>query len=546
MATSRTALEEITEFPAKWEGVSIKDHENAISVWQKYECTNLWDYMLIYMKLDVYLLADVFEAFRTQSLLDDGLEPLAFFSIPGMSYASALKQLEKPIELIQDPEMYKFFEGGIRGGMTFVNKHHVIANNEVELFYIDINNLYGWALSQKLPYGDFKWITDEEELNNLIQKCKLGVSFNGDVGYTFDVDLLIPDELHDMLDDLPVAPLSECPPGSKVKKLLLTHSPKSNYVVHCKLLQLWLILGVKVTKVHRAVSFSQGYVFKNYIAENTRKRANTTVEFERDFFKLKNNSLYGKMVENLKKRINVRLCNNAKKLVTYNSKAQFRRSMKIADDFIAILLAKDRIVLDRPSYIGQTVLDLSKVRMYKLQYVDLERYRNSLNCTINIVAGDTDSFFLECKGVNVREQLIPMMMNDGLLDTSNYSPTDELYSKKLDSIIGKFKDEGKGVPYIEWIFLRPKCYSMLSDKVKMKAKGVNLTELIKNKKITHQTYLDIYNNDDVLTIPQQRITSLEHQLYTIKTNKIALSCQDDKRCWIRKNKSVAYGHYSLN
>ena len=119
-------------------------------------CRTLLDYMMIYLKLDVTLLADVFQQFRLKSIEHNRLEPLRFFGVPGMAWASALMTLGKPIELLQDNVMYNFFEGGIRGGLTFVNKHFACASDDTELLYIDINNLYGWALSQKLPYQKFQ------------------------------------------------------------------------------------------------------------------------------------------------------------------------------------------------------------------------------------------------------------------------------------------------------------------------------------------------------------------------------------------------------
>ena len=542
LGTSLDVLTSTEELPPIWENCSQKEYEKAQMVWQFYHCKNLLEYMLIYMKLDVFLLADIFETFREKSLEDDGLEPLAFFSIPGMSYLSAIKRLEKPIELIQDPEMYKFFEGGIRGGMTFVNKHRIVSNENTELLYVDVNNLYGWALSQKLPCGEFEWIEDEMLMSECLERCKANDPFDGDFAYTLEVDIETPDEIQDKLDDLPVAPMLQCPPNSKVKKLLLTHEPKYNYVVHCRLLQIWLYLGVKVTKVHRIVKFQQREIFKEYIDINTSKRAATTNAFYKDFFKLKNNSLYGKMVENLKKRLNVRFTNNSKKLITYTSKPQFRRSMVIDKDLVVLLLAKERVTLDRPSYIGQSVLDLSKVRMYQLQYQDLEWYRDELQCEINIVAGDTDSFFLECKEVNIEKDLLPRMIDDGLLDTSNYNKDHPLYSREFDSKIGLIKDENKGSKYKEWVFLKPKCYSLLGDKESMKAKGVNL----KNTEIRHQTYVNVYETGEIVSVNQERIGSINHQLYTMKFSKVALSGIDNKRCWIGKNKSLAYGHYLIN
>ena len=111
----------------------------------------------------------------------------------------------------------------------------------------------------------------------------------------------------------------------------------------------------------------------------------------------------------------------------------------------------------------------------------------------------------------------------------------------MNSVIGKFKDENKGKKYQEWIFLRPKCYSLLGDKNSMRAKGVSL----KNTEISHQSYLDCYNENKSVSVEQFRITTKNHQLYSIKSNKIALTNTDDKRVWIGKNKSVPYGHYSI-
>ena len=467
-ATSLDILKNTTSLPPIWPEVNIEQYNKALLVWEHLRCRNLLDYMNAYLKLDVYLLADVFETFRKKSLAEDGLEPLSFYTMPGLCLASALKQLKTRVELVQDPELYSFFDNGIRGGMTFINKHHVVSDEVTQLLYIDINNLYGWALSQKLPCGEFRWLDTQEEMDEALRKCHSDpAALDGDIGYTLEVDIEIPDYLHDFLDDLPVAPFSECPPnGSKVKKLLMTHSKKFNYVVHGKLLNFWMNLGVIVSRVHRVVEFKQALLFADYIKNNADKRAASTNDFDKEFYKFKNNSLYGKLIENLKKRRNLRLCNNSKTLITYSSSALFNRSIKIADDLVAALLLKEFICLDKPSYIGQSVLDLSKLRMYQLQYVDLQWYRDELNCEINVVAGDTDSFFLECKNVDLRTQLLPLLISDGLLDTSNYPVTDPLYSLDEAGVIGRFKDESKGFPFHEWYFLRPKCYSLLGGQIR--------------------------------------------------------------------------------
>ena len=580
-ADSFKGMMEKTEIPTKdaffnvlSQKVDVTDHdyETMRQAWQEAGCRHLVDYMMMYLKLDVYQLADVFQSFRKTALREDGLDPCHFFSIPGLSWDSALKMVEKEkvqkLELLLNVEMYEFYEAGIRGGMTFVNKHYVCANEQTQLLYIDINNLYGWALSQKLPCNDFKFIYDQLELEKILSDLPQMNTEQMNYGYTLEVDIFIPSNLHDYLDQLPPAPVNKCPLGKKVKKLLLTHEPKTHYIIHFRLLQFYMNhLGVEVTKVHRAVQFQQDYVFKSYIEYNSKRRAATKNKFEKDYYKLKNNSLYGKTVENVRKRTNLRLCQNRKRLAVYSSRPTFKRTIHISDDLVAVLLLPELVTLNRPIYVGQSVLDISKLRMYELHYVELEKYRKEFQCEINIVAGDTDSFFLECINVDLRTQLLPAMIRDQLLDTSNYESSDPLYSSQLASRIGKFKDEsGGGIdPFVEWIFLRPKCYSLLSQSQHdhRRSKGVMLHQTslshldFKNEFMIHERKRrreeedvddDEINEEEHESrryVKQRRIGSKNHQLYTIIQSKVALNINDDKRHWIGCNESLAYGHYSI-
>jgi len=507
---------------------------------------------MVYLKVDVFLLADVFETFRKTAMQEDELDPANFFGIPGLSWCSALRSMSRELHLLTDLEMYSFFEAGIRGGMTFVNRHYACRDENTQLLYIDINNLYGWALSQQLPSRNFRWIIDVDELKTIITQPL--PDEKADYGYVLEVDLSVPDELHNRLSDLPPAPFTQTPPGSKQKKLLLTLAPKRHYVIHSALLKFYIEeLGVQVDCVHRAIGFSQEMVFRSYVAKNTEMRAKSTSKFKKDYYKLKNNALYGKTVENLRKRKDVRLCNNRSSFVAQSSKPVYRRCIIIKENLVAAMLNKENICLDRPVYIGQAVLDLSKLRMYRLQYQELQRYREQFRgCEINIIAGDTDSFFLEVKGVDLKTQLLPQMMSDGLLDTSNYSSDSHLFSRAFENQIGLFKDESGGIEeYQEWIFLQPKCYSMLSDSSSThKAKGVT-----RRTKIAHDQYVQIYASyhPDVdaapspkrLCVDQRRIGSINHQLYTLHYNKLALSIRDDKRAWIGPNESLPYGHRRL-
>ena len=540
-ATSLEILQTTTSLPPKWAGITDVEYNEAHDAWNSAGCQSLLDYMLYYLRLDVYLLADIFQAFRIKALQEDGLEPLCFLSIPGMSWSSALKTLSEPLDLLLDSEMYRFFSLSIRGGMTFVNTHYTKSDDDTSLLYIDINNLYGWALSQPLPCSNFSWILGDGLEQMCMDLLRLD-TVTSEYGYTMEVDLVIPDEHHDKLDQLPLAPELKCPPNSKIKKLLLTHTPKFNYIVHWRLLQCFVNLGAQVVKVHRMIKYRQANVFANYINFNSQRRASSTSKFDKDFYKLKNNSLYGKTVENLLNRLNIRLCNNEKQFLTYTSHYGFRRSMHIAESLVAILLNRNTVCLDRPIYIGHTVLDLSKLRMYELQYKELESYRNHFNCHIDIIAGDTDSFFLRCRNVN-KLDLLTKMHQDGLLDTSNYAPDHILYSSTFANQIGLFKDEGHGDEFDEAVFLNTKCYSLhRPGSGQMRAKGV----ILKQTSINHDNYLAVYNDGMPLNVNQTTFQTVNHQIFTVKRTKRALTVFENKRFWTSRNTSLAYGHWRIN
>jgi len=434
--------------------------------------------------------------------------------------------------------------------MTFVNKHLCIRDESTELLYLDVKNLYGWALSQKLPCGEFSWIYEKEELNNLIRKLPNVDCECDEYGIVCEIDILIPNHLHKELDDMPIAPVMDKPPGSKVDKLLMTHNTKTHYVIHGRLLQLYMSLGCVVQKIHRAVKFRQDYIFQEYIDKNTEMRSKATSTFEKNYFKLKNNSIYGKSVEDPRKRINVRLCNNPRKFRTYTTKATFERSIIIDEELVIVLLGKEKLTLNKPVYIGQAVLDISKWLMYHYRYNVMKKYEREFEeSSITLAAGDTDSFFLEVKNLSLKEKLLPAMIRDGILDTSNYPSDHLLYSEQYITKIGVFKDESAGrCTYKEWVFLRPKCYSLLTEEEPnsmRKAKGVQ-REVIKQQ-LNHQKYKHLLTDSSLRVVCKMaRIASSNHQLYTIQQSKVALSAVDDKRHWFEDNTSVAYGHYIIN
>ena len=288
-------------------------------------------------------MADVFETFIATCLKFYGLDPCHYFSSPGLSWDAMLKVTSVKLEKISDIDKYLFIEKGLRGGISYIAKRYAKANNKYMNDYdpkkpstfvtdLDMNNLYGCAMSEYLPYGGFKWLKNVDEFN------LMSISEKNLIGYFLEVDLEYHDELHDLQNDYPLAPKKiavssgmlpnyckkiadnyEIKVGD-VKNVLTNLGNKTNYVVHYRNLQLYLSLGMKLTKIHKKLKFKQSDWIKKYIEFNTEKRMNATNDFEKDFFKLMINSVYGKTMENLQKRINVRLVDNTKDFLKYTSK----------------------------------------------------------------------------------------------------------------------------------------------------------------------------------------------------------------------------------
>ena len=252
---------------------------------------NIGDYHDHYLKKDVLLLTDVFEKFIDTCILD----PCHYFSSPGLSWDAMLKMTDAKLEKISDIDKYLFIEKGSRGGISYIAKRYAQANNKYMsdydsekpstfIIYSDKNNLYGWTMSEYLLYEEFEWLENVDKFN------ANSVNEKSEIGYFLEVDLEYPDELHELHNDYPLAPeelaisrdiLSKYCEAiadkfkikvGDVTKLIPNLSNKTKYVLHYRNLQLYLSLGMKLTKIHRVLKFKQSDCMKKYIDFNTEKR----------------------------------------------------------------------------------------------------------------------------------------------------------------------------------------------------------------------------------------------------------------------------------
>ena len=519
------------------EGISDDDYQHAINVWNTFNCETIRDYHNLYLKSDVLLLADVFENFRKTCLHHYNLDPAHYYTSPGLAWDACLKETGQELELLHDYDMLMMFEQGIRGGITHISKRYSEANNKYMkdynpdkestfIQYLDANNLYGWAMLQSLPTHGFKWMCDltKETVIDILEKTNHSMSNLGKKGYIFEVDLEYPEKLWSSHNDYPLAPERMIVNG--VEKLICHFKPRKNYVVHYRNLRQYLEMGMRITAVHRGISFYQSSWMEPYIRKNTELRKKASNSFEKDFFKLMNNSVFGKTIENIRKRQNIILVDNRKKAAKLTSRPNFERATIFDKNLIAVHMKKTEIYFNKPVYVGQAILDLSKTLMFNFHYTYIkEKYKNKAE----LLFTDTDSLMYEIKTKDFYLDICPDVRDK--FDTSDYPSNHKsgILTGANKKVIGMFKDEVAGKHITHFVGLRPKIYSFKieEDREVRKCKGIKKN--VVRKTMDFDDYVKCLFSGEKEMRSMKIIRSEKHDIYSKEVNKIALSNEDDKR-----------------
>ena len=373
--------------------ISTEEIQHAEKVFATFKCENLGDFHDLYLLCDTLQLACVFEEFRRMTYSTYGLDSAHYFTCSNLSGDAFLKVSNSQVELLTDREHLEMAENLIRGGVASVfSKRLSTMNNQYLSCYdemkastygimLDANNLYGGIMEKfPLPLKDFH-MDSNTQLSEV-----LSTSNDSSVGYILEVDLEYPDALHNLHKDFPLAPTKEkVEIGSLsnyqlsllqkfdqkrivTRKLVQTLGPKKNYTVHYITLKLYVNLGLKVTKVHRVLKFTQSKWMEPYIALNTELRAKSTNKFQESFFKLMNNSCYGKTLESKRNRVNVNLLRSREAVLNSTDK-HLCKSIKIFDEnLVAVTSRRGRILRDTPTIVGACILDLAKYHMFQFHY----------------------------------------------------------------------------------------------------------------------------------------------------------------------------------
>ena len=333
------------------EDITDEEYAHAQKVWEVFKIKNLGEYHDLYAQSDTLLLSDVFENFRDKCIEIYHLDSAHFLSAPGLAWQACLKKTGVELELLTDPDMLLTFEDGTRGGMCNAIHRYAKANNKymknynknVEssfIEYLDANNLYGWAMSKKLPVGEFEWINPEDYTEDIIKKY----DENDDYGAILEVDVDYPKHLHKLHSDLPFLP--ERMKINKVDKLICNVQNKRNYVVHITALKQALDHGLILKKVHRVIKFKQEAWLKPCIDMNTDLRKKAKNEFEKDFFKLMNNSVFRKTMENVRNHQDIKIVTTNKQRKKFASEPNYHTTKYISEDLLIMEMKKTEVKMN--------------------------------------------------------------------------------------------------------------------------------------------------------------------------------------------------------
>ena len=469
--------------------------------------------------------------FRKACIKTYELDPAHFISLPGLAWQACLKKIRVELELLTDYDMLLMIEEGIRGGICHAVHRYAKANNKYMknydknkessyIQYLHTNNLYGAAMSEKLPINGFKWVSDISGINKKFVKSY--DKKNSDKGYILEVDVDYPSKLHKLHSDMPFLP--ERMKIDKTQKLVCNLRDKKKYVVHISILKQALNRGLKLKKVHRIIEFNQEAWLKKYIDMNTELRKKASNDFEKDFFKLINNAVFGKTMENVRKHRDIKLIKTDHKRNKLVSEPNYHTVKLISENSSIIEMKKVKVKMKKPIYLGLSILEISKTIMYEFWYNYVKKKYGDM---VKLCYMDTDSLIMNIKTKAFDKDIAQDV--EERFDTSNYDVDRPLPKGKNKKVIGLMKDELGGGIITEFVALRPKTYSYMTDEFIEMKKAKGTKKCVIKKMLKFEDYEKCLFDNEPMLKPQQRFKSENHEVYTENINKIALSSNDDKR-----------------
>ena len=484
------------------------------------------------------------EKFIKVSVNEIGINPLYCVSLPGYTWQCGLKYTGINLQTLQHKDMILLLENNIRGGISSVmGDRYITSDEDQKIIYMDATNFYGHSMSQPLPYDEIKFD------KNVKLEDILDTPDDSDIGYFIEADLIYPDNIKEKTKNFPFAPVNkktnpdifkdymkEFKPDTYIPttKLICDWSDKKNYLVHYRMLKFYVRHGMIVDNVHDIISFKQSRWLEKYIDFNTQKRNQAVDDFEKDFYKLLNNAFYGKTMENVRNRLKIKFVkkDDNREIIKQQSNLTFNGIHNSYENCYSYTIKQNEVLMDKPIYLGFSVLESSKLLMYETYYDKLQPYFGQENIQLHYM--DTDSFVLS---VNKKDIIKDLKNLEDIFDFSNLGKNHQLFSNKNKKVIGFFRIETpKSIWIDEFVCLRSKMYAFkCGNDSKNNLKGISKSQ---SKNIKFEEYKKCLDGEDY----QQEcdnyvIRSINHEMVLQKTKKSTLSIFDDKRCYINNIES---------
>ena len=400
-------------------------------------------------------------------------------SLPGTTWSNGLNYTKVELELIKNVDLFQMFENGIRGGLSGVfGDRYIESDNNTVILHVDMNNLYGFAMLQHLPIGNFKIYENNSITETFINKV-ISTHDCSNIRYLLIVDLMFPDNIKYKSKNFPFCPENktinpdnyteyikehEPKPHRPTTKLICDQTNKEYYIVQYRNLKFYLRMGMIISKVHRIVSLNQSPWLQRYIDYNTQKRAQADSDFKKDYNKNLICSFFGKTMEDVRNRIKVEFVKNTDegKILKYQSRLDFDGIHKSYQDYDTYTFKANVVKMEKPIYQGFSILEVSRLLRYETYYDRLQKYFGV--DSIQIHYQDTDAFVMSIRTTDIVNDLSKLQDQYKMFDFSNLNKDHKLFSNEFKKIPGYLKIETPKSLYINnFVCLRSKCYAYTTD-----------------------------------------------------------------------------------
>ena len=325
-----------------------------------------------------------------------------------------------------------------------------------------------------------------------------------------------------------------------VEKLVTKLYYKKRYVIHIRALEQALKHGLVLECIHKAIEFKQSTWMKEYIDFNTKLRTAAINDFEKDFYKLMNNFVFGKTMENIRKHRNIKLVTNREAYLKAVMKPNFKFGTLFGANLMGCEMGKIKVVMNKPVYLGQAMLDLSKIVMYKFHYYMKQKYDDD---SLTLCSMDMDSLIFIIEMDDFYKDIAQDIKDR--FDMSGYDPDRPLPVGLNKKVISLTKDELGGEIMTEFVTLRPKMYAYKTGgSESKKCKGIK--KCVIKKMISVEDYKNCLLSGETSNRSQLMFRSSKHEVRTLEVNKLALSRDDEKHITVNGISSLARGHYTTH